>query len=365
MIYNAQKAPYQLRDIAMSRIASLVREEYKRLSKFPGPKQNLFGYREIDWRAEALTAFILDLLKNHPKVMIWQKLDLSKIKVSVNSEEGFLRSCVMSFPTYLDWLGGINETERKFANNKPDNLLAVYQLFLQLARVVDHGTVVHVIAPNARARQMVFTRDSMVLVDELPIIANMAHEERKVEREFITGGVLPPKEVICEGGNFVIGKDRLYIGVNERTNNEAVEWMKYLMGTTREVIPIYLAKDNPNVLHLDCIFCPVEERNGKGGAAIIYKHGFETPRELEKISKMYKDLYEVPHADYGLLGPNVLKLDSQSAIVNPRAKTIITMLKMLGAELTLLAFNEITKSGGAFRCTFAALFRDPILKEAT
>jgi N-dimethylarginine dimethylaminohydrolase len=347
----------------LASVESRIHSKFFELKDIPAPSQNITGYREIDQRAVELTKNIIDefsqfksLNGTAPKVNIVERFDASQVKIACTCEDGKLLSAVMSPPTYLDWESGICEGEKTYINNKTDRLIATMEHFGMMLAILDREAEIHLILPDENVKEGVFTRDVAFSIDGKFFKANLAKPERRHESARIVGGVEPPAEVIIEGGNIVLGSDFLFIGINDRTNLEAVEWLKGHVD--REIITFNMSKENPKVLHLDCVFCPIEKRNGNQSLAFTYAAGFENKADVETIRKIYGRTQEVGEHDYRLLGPNVLKIDSHSYIVNQGAHRITNILRANGIESTELSFGEITKAEGAWRCTFAATSRN-------
>jgi N-dimethylarginine dimethylaminohydrolase len=117
--------------------------------------------------------------------------------------------------------------------------------------------------------------------------SNMVMPARFPEEKWIAGAIKPPQGVFIEGGNVILGKDEVFLGIGDRTNREAAEWLHGQLGTGKQVVPFLL---KPGVLHLDCAFCPIEERDGTQGSALVYSGAFESPKDLQLLQSMYGDL---------------------------------------------------------------------------
>ncbi|MCX6769223.1 MAG: arginine deiminase family protein [Candidatus Micrarchaeota archaeon] len=312
--------------------------------------------RQIDKKAVEFTKLMLDELAFHPKITIVEKFDAGKAKVDCRSEDGKLKSVVMSPPTYLDWAGsGINKNEELFKDNKPDRYKAAVQHFGLIMKLVERGISVTIIKPGKDMLEGVFTRDIMFAIDGKIYFSNLKKKERQPEEKSIVGGVKPESEVTIEGGNVVLSKDVVFLGIGDRTTPNAAEWLRGQVGSARKVIPIVL---KPGILHLDCAFCPLEERNGKPGAALIYPQAFENAADIALLNRMYGKIEAVGESEYEMLGPNVLKLDKGTSIANQEAKGIAQMLKKFGIDVITHNYGEIIKAGGAYRCTYAAVERE-------
>ena len=348
-----QRNPYRS-DSFLTKAAPGIFSKYKELSRFSGPAQNPKGLREVDRRAVEFTAFMLSALDGHPKIKQVTVFDAKKHDVSCPNEDGRIISAIVSPPTYLDWEKAINSKEKANAKNKPDRLDACFQHFGIICKMVEHGADVVLIKPLNGALEGVFTRDPFFAIDGKMYAANMVSPARKAEEGLIANAIKPPEEVKIEGGNVMLGRDAVFLGVGDRTNKAAIEWLQGEVGTEREVIPIMLKK---HVLHLDCAFCPVEEKDGTKGSALVYKGAFENPEDLKRLHRMYGDLQIIGKEEYGMLGLNILKLDRNTAIINQGASWMRGMLEKLGISVVELDYSQMVKAEGAWRCTYAAIKR--------
>jgi N-dimethylarginine dimethylaminohydrolase len=160
--------------------------------------------------------------------------------------------------------------------------------------------------------------------------------------------------VIIEGGNVILGKNEVFLGVGDRTSRNSVEWLASEVGPQWTVTPIYL---KPGVLHLDCAFCPIEG-NGAGSSAIVYEGAFERNEDLQLIKERYGKIWSVKQEDYDTLAPNVLKLDKKTVIVNSSHENIAKLFREHHYEVIEHDYSEIIKGGGSYRCTFGPFHRE-------
>ena len=358
---NGGYVPYQFKSHKMAGIAARVFSKYKELKAIPEPAQNPYGLREPDLRAVELAVFIYKQLGAVSNVAIAKEFDASRYGISCPNEDGFLKTAVVSPPPMLDWAPeNGNRTELANMGKKPDRLLATMQHFLMVARMADHGTFVLVIEHDPDAKQMVFTRDSAFAVDGTLFLAKLFRKDRAAETAKFTGSAATFSEgAVIEGGNVILGKDCIFLGINHRTNMAGYEELRGKTG--REVIPLPISDE---VIHLDCIFLP-KEANGGPSLAFFYPKMFREPQKAhEIISKRYGNVKVISDSEFKAFGANVLKLDSSSWLANPGASAIVSGLEKAGIKPDLLHFDQISMSEAGFRCCFAAVARLPAGHEA-
>lgn len=160
-------------------------------------------------------------------------------------------------------------------------------------------------------------------------------------------------DTLLEGGDVMVDKGNLFVGISQRTNEKGYEFLKHHFGDQFNVIPLQCTSltEGENVLHLDCTFNPVGEN-----LALIYKPGFETiPDEI-------RDNYEwikVHDREQAVLATNVLSLDKKTVISrnHPQFKRINDQMRNHGLEVIEIKFDGPPATGGSFRCCTLPLYR--------
>ncbi len=314
------------------------------------------GLRPLDKTAIAGTKLMLEELQRHPGVQIVDKLDAAKHTLGCKTENGKLRTVVVSPPTYLDWAEPINEAELVNQDNKPDRLLAVIQHLKLMQTLVAHGVKLVIIKPSFECLEGVYTRDIGAVIGDKLIQANMVAAPRKPEELTITGGIKPPAEVQIEGGNIVVDGNLVFLGIGKRTNAVASGWLQSILGNGYEVKPILL---KPDVLHLDCAFSPIARPNGMHWGALIYEDAFMNPKDLKLFESVYGRLYHIKGGEYTNLGANTLAIDPEVRIIVDGCETVRNILeKEFHLKVIPVPLSELVKAEGAGRCATLPLLRE-------
>jgi len=343
-------------------------------------KSNL---RSIDTRAVALTRLQLRKLSRDPLVEVVDHVDVSKKKISVSNENGRLQSVVVSPPPYLDWDCSCPINEKEKANSEkgimPNRFDATVEWGHFVTSLIAQGVKVTIVKPKPHMLEATYTRDPAFVVDGKLFIGSMHADVRKPETGvYINGGISAPKgqNIIIEGGNVVLGKDCVFVGVGDRTTVEGVLWLQNWLGTSREVIPLKL---NKGVLHLDCVFGPHDSRNNHPNHLILDKKAFKnegrfTREEMsnlqypaENFAPFFKGLPEaikrypkqivLKHPERGKLVPNMVMVHPELAIANhlpDRVKDIIGKFM----NVIILPFGQLALGDGSYRCATMPLLRD-------
>lgn len=207
-------------------------------------------------------------------------------------------------------------------------------------------------------------RDIAVVIGEKLVLCNMINTSRKYEcagifplLEGFAGEepdiLIPPPDCRLEGGDIMVDKGRILIGISQRSNLAGYEWLKREFGHQFEVAALHtksLAEDE-NVLHLDCTFNPIGE-----GLALIYEEGFKA------IPDFLKQDYEwipVTKFEQQELATNVLSIDQKTIIArdHPQCKRLTRILREKGFTVEEVPFDGAPSTGGSFRCCSMPLIR--------
>lgn len=208
-------------------------------------------------------------------------------------------------------------------------------------------------------------RDVATVIGNKMVICNMAKRSRKYEVAGIfplisnfTGQepmlLIPPVECLIEGGDVMIDKGRLIVGLSQRTNIKGYEWLLDTFTDQMEVIPVYLTdlKKEENVLHLDCAFNPVGENS-----ALVYMDGIKPIPDF--FEKEY-DLIKVNKKEQQALATNVFSVSKDLVIArdHPQSKRAVEEMRKRGIEVIEIPFDGAPVTGGSLRCCSLPLIRE-------
>lgn len=246
-----------------------------------------------------------------------------------------------------------------------EQLKTEFEAFSQILR--DHD--VEVLIPDYVGKfvyDQLTPRDIGVTIGNKFVICNMAKRSRRYEVTGIFRHILgmegeepdillpPENNMLLEGGDIIIDKGKIFVGITQRTNKAGFEFLNSFFEDEFEVIPIQCNSfdEKEQVLHLDCIFNPIGSDH-----ALIYPEGMkEIP---EAITQNYK-LIEVDEKAQEFLATNVLSLDRETVISrdHPACRAANEAIRKIGIEVITLPFNGAPATGGSFRCCSLPLMRD-------
>ncbi|PFO11061.1 hypothetical protein COJ85_00005 [Bacillus sp. AFS076308] len=275
-------------------------------------------------------------------------------KSSCFSEYDTLKKVVLCSATYMTIREPINETQKQFLKENIDTELAKKQ-HQQLVQVLEeNGVEVLLLTPSEKYPEQVFTRDIGFTLGNQVFVAHMAHDVRQgeeqplidlLEKELITYTNLLEDKI--EGGDVLIDRNTVYIGVSNRTNKKAIEHLQSLLPTF-EVITVPFTD---TYLHLDCVFNILSEDE-----ALIFPGEIDEDK-LKILSSRY-NLIKVSEEEQATLGTNVLSIGNKRVLSLPINKEVNKKLKDRGYEVIEVDISEIIKSGGAFRCCTMPILRE-------
>jgi N-dimethylarginine dimethylaminohydrolase len=185
----------------------------------------------------------------------------------------------------------------------------------------------------------------------------MTRESRKKEALFIKniinqfkGNVLrTPKNVHLEGGNIVIDRNNIFVGIGIRTTPNAIDFLKANFGSDYKIIPIAIC-EHEEIIHLDAIFNILDK-----GVALAYKKCLlNFPSELSdyKIIGITKQ-----EKDSG--GCNFLSIDKKIKIFRNDLKSLTAKVRKMGYTVEIASWQEIKKTGTTGpRCATLPLTRE-------
>ena len=278
-------------------------------------------------------------------------------KIQCFTEYNVLKKVILCQPQYMNIRDVINETQKHFKNEgiHIEKALKQHDEFVNILR--EQGSEVILLPYHKKYPEQVFTRDIGFTLGETIFVADMASDvrngEENVLKQWLEDEEISYYNIIghqIEGGDVIIDRDTIYIGLSDRTNREAIEHLQNLLKKQFDIIPIDFQS---KYLHLDCVFNIVSPE-----LAIIYP-GALKPEQIELFKSRY-EVIEVSEEEQFTLGTNVLSIGYNKIISLPINKKVNEELRKRGFEIIEVDITEIIKSGGSFRCCTLPIHREPI-----
>ncbi|WP_432362404.1 dimethylarginine dimethylaminohydrolase family protein [Sporosarcina sp. UB5] len=274
-------------------------------------------------------------------------------KTNCTTEYDSLKRVILCQPKFMAIEDVINDTQKEYADENINVELAMKQHreFEKLLR--EHGVEVIKLPPSKHFPEQVFTRDIGFTVGEDVFVSEMASDIRKGEEEeleeFLEDENIPYQTTVdrVEGGDVIIDRDKVYVGISSRTSDDAVRNLQRNLPNYNVIrVPF-----NEKYLHLDCVFNILSPEIG-----LIFPEALSADM-VETLSQTYK-LIEVSAEEQFTLGTNVLSIGGGKVFSLPQNEHVNTAMRAHGFEVIEVDFSEIIKSGGSFRCCSMPLERD-------
>ena len=278
-------------------------------------------------------------------------------KIQCFTEYNVLKKVILCQPQYMNIRDVINETQKHFKNEgiHIEKALEQHDEFVNTLR--GQGIEVILLPYHKKYPEQVFTRDIGFTLGETIFVADMASDvrngEENVLKQWLEDEEISYYNIIghqIEGGDVIIDRDTIYIGLSDRTNAEAIEHLQNLLKKQFDIIPIDFKS---KYLHLDCVFNIVSPE-----LALIYPDALK-PEQIDLFKSRY-ELIEVSEEEQFTLGTNVLSIGYNKIISLPVNKKVNEELRKRGFEIIEVDITEIIKSGGSFRCCTLPIHREPI-----
>jgi N-dimethylarginine dimethylaminohydrolase len=274
----------------------------------------------------------------------------------VDSEFGQLRDLLLGSIRNFTMNAPINSTQHHYYSISPPKIEKLVEQEKRLVEVLEsYGVALHQLPQKETSFTQFFVRDIAVVIGNTVVVCAMKESIRQEETLALeqlfpssTHQVLRVNTGFVEGGDILIDRSTLYVGLGERTNVAGLDFLRRSFGKSFEIVPLRLAS---TFLHLDVVFNIV----GKGHA-LIYSPALERS-SVELLAKRYT-LIEVTDEEQFHLAVNVLSLSPDIVVSDLRNSRVNSMLTEKGYKVIELEFDEIGKMGGAFRCGTCPLRRD-------
>jgi N-dimethylarginine dimethylaminohydrolase len=274
-------------------------------------------------------------------------------KTACFTEYDTLKRVILCAPQYMTIRDVINETQRHFKEEgiHIETALKQHETFVRTLK--DNGVETILLPYHKKYPEQVFTRDIGFTLGNTVFVADMASKVRRGEenvlRQWLEDEGFSYYNIVgdnIEGGDVIIDENTIYIGLSDRTNQQAVDHLKQLL-TSFDVKGI---KFKAEFLHLDCVFNVVSPE-----LALIYRPAL-TEEDIQLFQSKY-ELIEVSEEEQFTLETNVLSIGNKKILSLPVNKQVNQKLRDRGFEVIEVDITEIIKSGGSFRCCTMPILR--------
>ncbi|QMT17737.1 hypothetical protein H1Q58_01525 [Planococcus maritimus] len=262
------------------------------------------------------------------------------------SEYDTLRHVLLCPPRFMEIRDVINDVQKQYKDENIDVTKALRQHDNFVEALAEEGVETAFLEASEEYPEQVFTRDIGFTIGDTVFISEMAADVRQGEEQVLQQWLgeqgirfkhMPGHRI--EGGDVLVDRDTVYIGISSRTSEKAIEEFQRQMPDFH-VLPLQL---NEKYLHLDCVFnilSPTE--------ALIFPEALEQA-SIDMLRERYT-LISVESDEQFKLGTNVLSIGDRRVVSQPQNTKVNHQLRDRGFRVIETDFSEIIKSGGAFRC---------------
>ncbi|EGA90888.1 hypothetical protein GPDM_02780 [Planococcus donghaensis MPA1U2] len=279
----------------------------------------------------------------------------TKESLSAHSQSEYdpLRRVLLCPPRFMEIKDVINDVQKRYKDENIDVDKALHQHNTFVQALIENGVHTDLIEPSQKYPEQVFTRDIGFTIGDTVFISEMASdirqgEEQELEKWMETHHVnfkrLAGHRI--EGGDVIIDRDTVFVGVSSRTSKKAIQKLQAELRDF-EIVPISF---NEKYLHLDCVFnilSPTE--------ALIFPEALDAAT-IRMLAERYT-LIRVNEKEQFALGTNVLSIGDRKVFSQPQNMQVNKHLTARGFHVIEVDYSEIIKSGGAFRCCTMPLIR--------
>ena len=219
-----------------------------------------------------------------------------------------------------------------------------------------------------RNPNLVFTRDSVLILPFGAIILNMANKERSKEplimKNILNILKIPilfeiPKDGKVEGGDLIfLDEDTLLIGYGPRTNLDGIMYLyKKLILDLRIIKEIIAIKISESRINLDGVLMPIDQKTiliDKNSVYLNAKKLTEYKNEEINLFDYFKNqninLIEVTKKEGILLATNIFNIGDKKLISYKHNRRVNNLLKKHGFRILELDGDMLIKGSGGPHC---------------
>lgn len=226
--------------------------------------------------------------------------------------------------------------------------------------LVSLGVRCHSLPAMAGMPDQCFTRDSIATTPWGPVALNPALPHRRAEArhaaQFLASIGAPPVRRVTggsiEGGDICVArKGLLIIGQSgERTTAEgAADFARPFANDGWEIL---IAPFDPRHLHLDTLFCMLDERHALAQVEAL------DPVFLAAVARQGIRLLPVSEQESRELGCNVLSIDGRHIVIRAGQARIAALLRAAGFVPIAVDIGQFAACGGGIHCLTMPLARN-------
>ena len=266
--------------------------------------------------------------------------------IGCKSEYDTLQRVIVCEPKYMEIQEVINDVQEQYKDENINKKIAKAQHEEFIKKLEEHDVEVIRLPASEQFPEQVFTRDIGFTLGDDIFVAEMASEIREGEEDALEDWLASSDMLFqklrankIEGGDVIIDRNTVYVGISSRTSMEAVKELDAKL-PNHVVIPIPF---DEKYLHLDCVFNILSSKIG-----LIFPQALDQAT-IAMLAEKYT-LIEVSEAEQFTMGTNVLSIGNKKVFSLPENIEVNKKMRAHNFNVIEVDFSEIIKSGGSFRC---------------
>ncbi len=282
------------------------------------------------------------------------------MKLQIKDEYSKLKSVIVgtgkSVPLFETYKKSDYDYLKEDLSTKPYNkkLLEKQQTnFLNVLK--KHGVKLLMVKEDEKLPWQMWTRDTgFVYKNKFFYCVKRGLKERELEFNAIAHHFSKnSNQIVCinkgklEGGDVVVDKDIIYIGISRRTGDEAVKIVE-------KYFPVKKLNLGNSVMHLDTRMTILPNNN-----LLIYQEAFQK-EDLKYLQNRFNFIPVTKEEEAQNLGTNVFVINSNTIVVHKAHTRIHKELQKRKFKLEIVDYSESIRLEGSFRCTTLPVERENI-----
>lgn len=257
-----------------------------------------------------------------------------------------IRCYFMAYPCHFDVMDNSNPHKGTIDKSK---VFEQYNNFVNF--IIDQGIKVQFL-DIVNSTEQVFTRDIGFVVEEIFFVSKMKASERARE-------IKPLLKIIqkhglkhhimqnsIEGGDVIHYGGVLFIGIGDRTNNQAVTEVQNVLNENKIELKTVPIRFDANKIHLDCAFNTLDQ-----DSCVITDYVYDT----EAIQKHVKNCIKMERTVADELGANYIYLGDRKVVTHSEGTR--KLLNAHGYQVYYTDYSELVKARGSLGCCTLSTLR--------
>jgi dimethylargininase len=211
----------------------------------------------------------------------------------------------------------------------------------------ENGVCVDVLPGIEEHPDCTFVEDTVIVVDDVVVIANMGHHSREGEQVDVEvflskhlGVVKMPDGALMDGGDVVFLDDRYLVGLSTRTNKAGASFLREIAADRGYGVMEFNVPDS--TLHLTTV-CSTP-----APGVIVAAEGHLTPDQLQPLVNEGFEVLWVPNQES--YASNIIGFENGNVIISADYPVTHELLESRGFNVRPIDMTHIRAADGSLTC---------------